>query len=191
MLLANTRLVTHSVGSASSHLIFFVGGNAPSHAITTRCNRVTSRVTQHQHRSTAKTDTKQQHSSGLALCSHVTLDVIAHQWLQPGHLLVPPATERLWMAPQKRPISRSQDAQGLELTPRTTTDFNMAVVQTPRQYHQWSSVPHPTFLASDPGATTATLSEQSPKREAWTMVTERQRPVCLLAVWRVSQQSKP
>ena len=40
---------------------------------------------------------------------------------------------------------------------------------------------HPTFFASDPGATTATLSEQSPKREAWTMVTERQRPVCLLA----------
>ena len=157
MLLANTRLVTH--WWAVHHLISsrFFGGNARSQPSLHVAAESTSRVTQHQHRSTAKTDTKQQHSSGLALCSHVTLDVIAHQWLQPGHLLMLPATERLWMAPQKRPISRPQDARGLELTPRTTTDFNMAVVQTPRQYHQWSSVPHPTFLASDPGATTATL----------------------------------
>ena len=150
------------MGSASSHLI--------TSFVEETHHQPTSRVTQHQHRSTAKTDTKQQPSSGLARCSHTPLGASAHQWLQPGHLLVPLVTERLWMVPQKRPISRSQDAQGLELTPRTTTDFNMAVVHTPRQYHQLSSVPHSTFFPSDPGATTETLSEQSPKREAWTMV---------------------
>ena len=129
----------------------------------------TSRVTQHQHRSTAKTDTKQQHSSGLALCSHTTLGASAHRSSH-GHLLVPPATERLWMAPQKRPISWPQDARGLELTPRTTTDFNMSVVHTPRQHHQWSSVPHiqrSSLFIQVPRRQHCQNSHRSAKRGRW------------------------
>ena len=75
----------------SSHLLLMeeTYHHTPSLHVATES---TSRVTQH-HRSTAKTDTKQQHSSGLALCSHTTLDVIPRLWLQPGHLLVPPSHE--------------------------------------------------------------------------------------------------
>ena len=177
MLLANTRLVTH--WWAVHHLIssHFFGGNARSQPSLHVAAESTSRVTQHQHRSTAKTGTKQQHSSGLALCSHVTLDVIAHQWLQPGHLLMLPATERLWMAPQKRPISRPQDARGLELT------FALQQTSTWQSFRRHGNTTNGQVCHIQ----RSSLLIQVPRRQQC----ERQRPVCLLAVWRVSQQSKP
>ena len=70
------------------------------------------------------------------------------------------------------------EEQDLELKPPTTTDFNMVAEQSFIHHGNtfWNSVPHPTFLASDSGATTATLSEQSAKREAWTMVGDEHSP---------------
>ena len=189
MLLANTRLVTHRWAVhhlISSFLLEETHHHTPSPHVATES---TSRVTQHQ-RSKAKTDTKQQHSSGLALCSHVTLDVIPHQWLQPRTLSGAPS--------HGEAVDGTAEAADQQVARRTTSRTDTSHynrLQHVSRSHTTATPPmvkctaHRTFFASYPGATTATLSEHSPKREAWTMVTERQRPVCLLAVWRVSQQS--
>ena len=92
MLLANTRLVTHwwAVHHLISSLLLLeeTHHHRPSLHVAAES---TSRVTQHQHRSTAKTDkAAAQQRAGALQSRHAGCNCTP---VQPGHLLVPPATE--------------------------------------------------------------------------------------------------
>ena len=170
-----SRTLAWSSG-ASSHLISsFVGGNAPSHTIIPRCSRV------HKSRYTAPAslDSQDRHKAAAqqragALQSHhlgCNCTPVAPGRTPSGAPSHGEAVDGTAEAPDQQVARRTRS--------RTDTSHNnrlQNVVHTPQQHRQWSRVPHPTFLASDSGATTDALSEQSAKRKAWTMVGDECSP---------------
>ena len=123
------RLAWSPVDSASSHLISLLEEthhHTPSfHVATESTSRVHSTSTARQRRQTQSSST----AAGWRSAVRMQLHTGGSRHDTHG-APVPVATVRLWMAPQKRPISRSRDAQDFEVTRPTTTDFNMVAEQS-------------------------------------------------------------